>query len=207
MDWNAHVWTMMYSSVAAVDTVEWACALVAIAFAFKMTEQVHQWICNEFCVKLEYSSMETIQMIRKATAMGKWRLPASSPQCTRHASCLVQSFLAKHQINHVTQPLYSPYLVPCDFWLFPKLKSPLNPFRFQVVDKNQGNMTGIANVHWENYVRSQGAYFEGDWGILVLCTMFLVSSSINVSIFHITWLDTLWTAFAYDTQTQTRVLW
>ena len=50
-----------------------------------------------------------------------------------------------------------------------------------------------ADGDWENCVRSQGAYFEGYWGVIVLCTMFLVSSSINVSIFHITWLDTLWT--------------
>ena len=28
---------------------------------------------------------------------------------------------------------------------------------------------------WENCVRSQGAYFEGDWGVFVLCPMFLVS--------------------------------
>ena len=27
----------------------------------------------------------------------------------------------------------------------------------------------------------------------VLCFLYLVSSSINVSIFHITWLDTFWT--------------
>ena len=32
-------------------------------------------------------------------------------------------------------------------------------------------------------MRSQGAYFEGDRGIIVLCTVFLVSSSINVPIF------------------------
>ena len=44
----------------------------------------------------------------------------------------------------------------------------------------------------ENCVRSQGAYFEGDWGVIVLCTVFPVSS-MNVSIFHITWLDTFWT--------------
>ena len=30
---------------------------------------------------------------------------------------------------------------------------------------------------WENCVRSQGTYFEGDFeGIIVLCTMFLVGS-------------------------------
>ena len=52
--------------------------------------------------------------------------------------------------------------------------------------------------HYENCMRSQGDYFEGDWGIIVLCTMFLVPSSINVSIFHITWLDTFWTDLIFQ---------
>ena len=39
---------------------------------------------------------------------------------------------------------------------------------------------------------SQGVYFEGDCGIIVPYTMFLVSSSINVSNFHSTWPDTFW---------------
>ena len=43
----------------------------------------------------------------------------------------------KHQITQVTQPPYSPDLVACDFWLFPKLKSPLKGKRFQTVDEIQ----------------------------------------------------------------------
>ena len=45
-----------------------------------------------------------------------------------------------------------------------------------------------ADGYWENCVRSQGAYFERDRGVILLRTMFLVflSSSINVFIFHIT---------------------
>ena len=44
-----------------------------VAFAFKkMTERVEQRICIDFCIKLEHSSMETIQMIQKATALGNW---------------------------------------------------------------------------------------------------------------------------------------
>ena len=31
-----------------------------------------------------------------------------------------------------------------------------------------------ADGDWKNCVRSKGAYFEGDWNIIVLCTMFLV---------------------------------
>ena len=51
----------------------------------------------------------------------------------------------------------------------------------------------VADGNWENCVRSQGAYSEGDWGVIVLCTIFLVSSSINASSFHRMWLDTFWT--------------
>ena len=96
---------------------------------------------------------------------------------------------------------YSPDLVPWDVWLFPKLKSPLKGKRLWTVNEIQENTTRQLMViptkdfvecfepwkrHWENCVRSQSAYLEGDWGVIVLCTMFLVSSSMNVSIFHIT---------------------
>ena len=37
-----------------------------VAMAFKMTERVEQRICIKFCVRLEHSSTETIQMIQKA---------------------------------------------------------------------------------------------------------------------------------------------
>ena len=46
-----------------------------VAVTFKMTEQVEQQICIKFCIKLEHSSWETIQMIQKIqkdTAMGMW---------------------------------------------------------------------------------------------------------------------------------------
>ena len=37
-----------------------------VATALKMTEQVDQRICIKFCIKLDHSSTETIQMIQKA---------------------------------------------------------------------------------------------------------------------------------------------
>ena len=48
----------------------------------------------------------------------------------------------KHQITQVTQSLYSPNLVPCDFWLFRKLKSPLKGKKFQTISETQENTTG-----------------------------------------------------------------
>ena len=50
--------------------------------------------------------------------------------------------LAKYQITQVTQPHYSPDLVPCDFWLFPKLQSPLKGKRLQTIDEIQENTVG-----------------------------------------------------------------
>ena len=104
-----------------------------------------------------------------------------------HASCLVQSFFVKHQITQVILPLFISDLVPYNFCLFSKLKSPLKGKRFQTIDEIQENTTGQLIVlptkdsaecfkQWkrcqENCVRYQGAYFEGDWGII---TMLLVS--------------------------------
>ena len=39
---------------------------------FKMTEQEEKGICTKFFMKLEHSSMETIQKSQKAAAMGSW---------------------------------------------------------------------------------------------------------------------------------------
>ena len=37
-----------------------------------------------------------------------------------------------------------------------------------------------ADGDWESCVRSQGAGVEGDWGVIVLCTVFPVTPSINI---------------------------
>ena len=58
---------------------------------------------------------------------------------------------------------------------------------------DSGKYNSVADGDWENCVRSQSAYFEGNWGILVQCFLYLASSSTSVSIFHIAWLDTTWT--------------
>ena len=74
-------------------------------------------------------------------ATGDWQLhPNNAPA---HASCLMQNFLAKHQITQVTQPPTVHIWCPvADFWLFPKLKSPLKGKRFQSLSEIQENTTG-----------------------------------------------------------------
>ena len=110
-----------------------------------------------------------------------------------HVSCRV--FWVKYQITQGTQPLYSPDLVPCGFWIFQKLKSPLKGKRFQTIDKIQentmGRLTEIGRNVWGPKVptlRGTEAPFSH-----VQCFLYLISSLINISIFHSTWLGTFWT--------------
>ena len=100
-------------------------------------------------------------------ATGDWQLHHDNV-CS-HASRLVQSSLAKHHITQVTQPLYSPDLVPCDFWLFPFKRTEISDPQW-----DSGKYDRASDGNQENCVRSQGVYFEGDWSVIVLCTVFLV---------------------------------
>ena len=143
-----------------------------VAVTFKMIEWVEQQIFIEFYVKLEYASAETIRMIQKAVAMGNWWLAASSWQ--HGHSCITSCAVFGETSNHSGDlfPL-QPKIVCDNFCFFPKPKSPLKGKRFQIIEIQKNMMD--ADGDWENCVRSQGAYFEGDWGIIVLSTMFLVS--------------------------------
>ena len=112
-----------------------------------------------------------------------------------HASWLVQSFLAKHPITQVTQLPYSPDLTPCNFWLFPELKSSFKGKRFQTINEIHDNTMGRLMVIGRNVWGPKVPTLKGTEASLsyVQCFLYPVSSSINVSIFHITYLDTFWT--------------
>ena len=163
-----------------------------VAVTLKMTEYVQQQICIKFCVKLEHSSVETIRIIQKAAAMGNWWLAASSRQ--RTCSCITspaEFFCKTSNRPGDSMPLQLRFGAR-NFRVFLKLKSPLKGKRFQTISEIQENMTGQL-LTIGRICEVPGTYFKGNWVFIVLCTMFLVSSSINVSIFHVTWLDTFWT--------------
>ena len=63
---------------------------------------------------------------------GSWMLHYDN--ASAHSSLLICQFLAKNQTPVVPQPQYLPDLAPCDFFLFPKLKSTLIGRRFQSID-------------------------------------------------------------------------
>ena len=167
---------------------------IDVAIAFKMTERVEQRICIGFCIELEHSCAEPIWMVQRPQlwAAGDWQLHHGNMPA--HASRIVQSILAKHEITQVTQPPCSPDVAPCNFWLFPKLKSPLKEKRFQTINEIQENRTGQVMVIGRTVWGPKVPTLKGTEVSLsyVKCFLHLVSSSINVSIFHITWLNTFW---------------
>ena len=132
-------------------------------------------------------------MIQKVRAMGSRWLAASSRQ--RACSCLTSAaeFFGETSDHPGDSALLQPRFGALWLLAFPKTKITFE--REEISDRryDSGKQDRATDGDWENCVRSQGAYFEGDWGVIVLCTMFLVSPSINVSIFHSMCLDTFCT--------------
>ena len=96
-----------------------------------------------------------------------------------HSSNLVQQFLEEHKNVQLRQPLYSPDIAPCDFWMFPKLKMALKGKWFDDIETIQSNATrelkAIPKSAFEDYykkwkhrwgrvVQPNGDYFEGCHG-------------------------------------------
>ena len=144
-----------------------------VVIAFKAIEQVEQWICIKFCIKLEHSSAETIQVIQKSSAMGNWWLAASSQQWT-HSCVSCRAFWQTSNPPGDSAPL-QPRFGALRLLAFPKTKITFERGEISDHQWDSGKYDGAADRYWENCVWSQSAYSEGDWGIIVLCTVFLVS--------------------------------
>jgi transposase len=94
-----------------------------------------------------------------------------------HYALAVREFLAKKSIMKLDYPPYSPDLAPCDFWLFPKLKTALKGNRFLDIADIQGHATTILQSipeeefqkcfeQWKHQltksIGAQRGYFGGD---------------------------------------------
>ena len=135
-------------------------------------------------------------MVQKATALGNCWLASLSWQHTSSCITSCAEFFGKTS-NHPgdSAPLQPRFGA---LWLlaFPKTKLPLKGKRFQTVWWDSGKHIMVDDGNWENCVKSQGAHYEGDWGVIVLCTIFLVLCIFLNSclyFFNIRWLDTFQT--------------
>jgi hypothetical protein len=78
--------------------------------------------------------------------------------------------LAKRNIPTLSHPPYNQEIAPCDFHLFPKLKSKLKGHHFGTLTEELRTLTenGFPDGYdqwkelWNHCVTSKGSYFEGD---------------------------------------------
>jgi len=64
----------------------------------------------------------------------------------------VWEFLAQNIITSLPHPPYSPDLAPCDFFLFPKLKTHLKGHHFGTVENVQAAATRALNISSEDFL-------------------------------------------------------
>lgn len=94
-----------------------------------------------------------------------------------HTALSVQQYCAKNGVTVIPHPPYSPDLAPCDFFLFPKLKSTMKGERFDDIDTLKRNteteLKAFTNNDFKNCIaqwkrrlnhciEASGDYFEGD---------------------------------------------
>ena len=94
-----------------------------------------------------------------------------------HSALSVKAFFAKYGITVLDHPPYSPDLAPCEFFLFPKVKSALKGTRFESVEAVKSKAAEIFNqltevdfqhcfnqwkIRMERCRDCQGEYIEGE---------------------------------------------
>ena len=108
----------------------------------------------------------------KLWATADWQL--YHDKSPAQASCLMQTFLASNHpgVSALLQPRFG------TLWLlgFPKIKITFEGEEISDHRWDSAKLNGATDGNWENCVRSQGAYSEGDWGVIVLCTMCWIPS-------------------------------
>ena len=178
--------------MGAVDAIEWACVLCGHDV---QTNWVENQICIKVWVKLGHFSVETIRMTQKAMVTSNWWLAASSQKCA--CSCITSraEFFGKTS-NH---PGDSGSLQPRFgvLWLlaFPQTKiiferEEISYSWWDLGKYNRAAMVTRRTVWGPNLSALKGTEASLSY---VQCFLYLVSSLINVSIFHIIRLDNFWT--------------
>ena len=132
-----------------------------------------------------FLSVERCNVTKATAAVGNRWLAAASQQCAW--SCILthaEIFGETSNLPGDSAPL-RPRFGALRLPPFPRIKIAFEREETSDHQRHSGKYDGAADGGWGNCVRPQGAYFEGDGGIIVLSAMFLVSSSTDVSTFHI----------------------
>ena len=148
-------------------------------FFFHSTGMIYMlWVPTRLTVNKEYY-VEVLREFRKRFRRkrpalfksGQWHFYQDNPPV--HNSILVTDYLSKMGIKTVPHPLCSPDLVPCDFWLFPKIRG----CRYETVEEMKEAVTKVIDMltqedfhrafrklleQYNKCIAGGGDYFEGD---------------------------------------------
>ena len=137
-----------------------------------MTEQEDQRVCIKVCIKPEHSSVDTIPIVRRMELWATdWQLYHSTSTDAAHCA----EFFGETSSHSDNSAPLQHRIGALQLLSFPKTKITFEREEISGHGWDSGKYHRAADGDWENCVRSQGSYFEGDWGVIVLCTMFLVS--------------------------------
>ena len=168
-----------------VDAVEWACVLCGCCMQNDWDSRGTN-LTSDFALSLNIplQKLESIWMTQKARAMCNWWVAASSGQCA--CSCIASH--AEEICGETPNLPGDSAPLQCRFGALQLLAFPQTKITFEREE--------ISDHEWDSgkYNRAAMAigrtvcgpkvtnYSEGNWGVIVLCKAFLVSS-VNVSIF------------------------
>ena len=134
-----------------------------------------QMVNQQYYIEVLTKLHEHVRKKRPELWRNRWILHQDNVPA--HNALPVKQFLATTNITVLEHPPYSPDLAPCDFYLFPKIKSVLQGTHFVSVESVKAKMAGVLNSlpehelqncfeQWQHRlqlcVNSEGNYFEGD---------------------------------------------
>jgi transposase len=138
------------NAMGRTQTFEWFCrfkrgsnlkSMLVIFFYCEVI--VHQEFVPPGQTVNQHHYLEVLKRLREQARrkrLERWRNQdwlLHSDNAQAHTALSVQRFLAAKNMAVVPHPPYSPDLAPCDFFLFPRMKSKLNGRRFQDVTEIQ----------------------------------------------------------------------
>ena len=156
--------------MGVVDAIEWAWVLcdhrIQNDWVSRATN-LHQILCQAWTF-LHGNYLDDSEGRPQLWATGDWQLHHDNSPT--HASHIMQFFVCWN----IKSPWW-PRIGILQLLVFPKTKITFEKEEISDCPWDSEKYYGAADGDWESSVRCRGAYFEGDWGVIVLCTIFLVS--------------------------------
>ncbi|KAL4089251.1 hypothetical protein QTP88_024309 [Uroleucon formosanum] len=140
-------------------------------------QTVNQYYYKEVLIKLR----ERVRKKRPDLWKNGWVLHQDNAPA--HSAFSIQRFLTEKKMSVLQHPPYSPDLAPCDFFLFPKIKSFLKGTHFQTVDdvkmKTAELLKGLNESDWQHcfqeWQRRMQQCIDAEGSLVILLSHLVVS--------------------------------